>query len=184
MDYALCKSVKLWAMLCRATQDGWVIVECCDKTWSTREENGKPLQYSCLEKPINSMKRQKKKKKDSLWPGVIPCLSTYKEPFCTCVVSPLSQKSGEWWSLKPLIKQGFSSLCPCHNYYLKVFTRGKHWLFTLFLFLLPFWRAKRRLIVNALTGSHLSLASENANSCILAETRFFVPHELQTGGQL
>jgi len=26
--------------------------------WSTRERNGKPLQYSCLESPMNSMKRQ------------------------------------------------------------------------------------------------------------------------------
>ena len=26
--------------------------------WSTGEENGKPLQYSCLENPMNSMKRQ------------------------------------------------------------------------------------------------------------------------------
>ena len=30
-----------------------------DKTWSTREGNGKPLQYSCLENPMNRMKRQK-----------------------------------------------------------------------------------------------------------------------------
>ena len=30
-----------------------------DKTWSTGEENGKPLQYSCLENPTNNMKRQK-----------------------------------------------------------------------------------------------------------------------------
>ena len=30
-----------------------------DKTWSTGEGNGKPLQYSCLENPMNSMKRQK-----------------------------------------------------------------------------------------------------------------------------
>ena len=29
-----------------------------DKTWSTGEGNGKPLQYSCLENPMNSMKRQ------------------------------------------------------------------------------------------------------------------------------
>ena len=43
----------------RATQDGWVIVESSDKTFSTGEENGKPLQYSCLENPMNSMKRQK-----------------------------------------------------------------------------------------------------------------------------
>ena len=27
--------------------------------WSTGKGNGKPLQYSCLEKPMNSMKRQK-----------------------------------------------------------------------------------------------------------------------------
>ena len=35
------------------------MVESSDKTWSTEEGNGKPLQYSCLENPINSMKRQK-----------------------------------------------------------------------------------------------------------------------------
>ena len=35
------------------------MVESCNKTWSTGEENGKPLQYSCLENPMNSMKRQK-----------------------------------------------------------------------------------------------------------------------------
>ena len=43
----------------RATQDGWVMVESSNKTWSTGEGNGKPLQYSCLENPMNSMKRQK-----------------------------------------------------------------------------------------------------------------------------
>ena len=35
------------------------MVESSDKMWSTGEGNGKPLQYSCLEKPMNSMKRQK-----------------------------------------------------------------------------------------------------------------------------
>ena len=45
-------------MLCRATQDGQDMVESSDKTLSTGEGNGKPLQYSCLEKPMNSMKRQ------------------------------------------------------------------------------------------------------------------------------
>ena len=43
----------------RATQDVQVMVESSDKTWSTGEGNGKPLQYSCLENPMNSMKRQK-----------------------------------------------------------------------------------------------------------------------------
>ena len=37
----------------------WVMVESSDKTWSTGEGNGKPLQYSRLENPMNSMKRQK-----------------------------------------------------------------------------------------------------------------------------
>ena len=34
------------------------MVERSDRAWSTGEGNGKPLQYSCLEKPMNSMKRQ------------------------------------------------------------------------------------------------------------------------------
>ena len=59
MDHSLSNSVKLWAMLCRATKDGQVMVESSDKMWSTGEGNGKPLQYSCLENPMNSMKRQK-----------------------------------------------------------------------------------------------------------------------------
>ena len=46
-------------MLCRATQDGQVMVESSDKMWSPGERNGKPLQYSCLENPMNSMKRLK-----------------------------------------------------------------------------------------------------------------------------
>ena len=41
-----------------ATQDGQVMVERSDTMWSTGEGNGKPLQYSCLENPMNSMKRQ------------------------------------------------------------------------------------------------------------------------------
>ena len=35
------------------------MVESSDKMWSTGEGNGKPLQYSCLENCMNSMKRQK-----------------------------------------------------------------------------------------------------------------------------
>ena len=51
--------MKLWALLCRATQEGWVMVESSDKMWSPGEGNGKPLQYSCLENPMNTMKWQK-----------------------------------------------------------------------------------------------------------------------------
>ena len=45
-------------MPCGATQDGWVMVETSDRMWSNGEGNGKPLQYSCLENPMNNMKRQ------------------------------------------------------------------------------------------------------------------------------
>ena len=46
-------------MPCTAAQDGRVIVESSDKPWPTGRGNGKPLQYSCRENPINSIKRQK-----------------------------------------------------------------------------------------------------------------------------
>ena len=48
-------------MPCGATQDGQVMVKRSDRMWSTGEGNGKPLQYSYLENPMNSMKRQKDK---------------------------------------------------------------------------------------------------------------------------
>ena len=40
------------------TQDRPVMIERSDRMWSTRKWKGKPLQYSCLENPMNSMKRQ------------------------------------------------------------------------------------------------------------------------------
>ena len=46
-------------MLRMSTQVEQVKVESSDKMWSTGEGNGKPLQYSCLENPVNRMKRQK-----------------------------------------------------------------------------------------------------------------------------
>ena len=45
-------------MPCGATLDGRVMVERSDRMWSTGEGNGKPLQHSRLENPMNSMKRQ------------------------------------------------------------------------------------------------------------------------------
>ena len=45
-------------MLCGVTQDSQVMVERSDRMWSCGEGNGKPLQDSCLENPMNSMKRQ------------------------------------------------------------------------------------------------------------------------------
>ena len=52
-----CLTNKTMSHAIRATQDRWVMVENSDKTWSTGK--GKPVQYSCLENPMNSMKRQK-----------------------------------------------------------------------------------------------------------------------------
>ena len=43
-------------MLCSATQDGWVTVKSSDKTWVTGKGNGNPLQYSCHENPMDSVK--------------------------------------------------------------------------------------------------------------------------------
>ena len=49
------------------------MVENSDKTWSTGEGNGKPLQYSCLGNPMNSMKGQKDRTlKDELPRSVVP----------------------------------------------------------------------------------------------------------------
>ena len=45
-------------MPCGATQDRQFMVERSDRMWATGEGNGKPLHYSCLENPMNGMKRQ------------------------------------------------------------------------------------------------------------------------------
>ena len=55
---ALFNSMKL-SHACEVTKDGRVMVETSDRMWSTAEGNGKALQYSCLENPMNSMKRKK-----------------------------------------------------------------------------------------------------------------------------
>ena len=48
-------------------------METSDKMWSTREGNCKLLQHSCLENPMNSMKRQKDRTlKDELPRSLVP----------------------------------------------------------------------------------------------------------------
>ena len=37
----------------------WKFTVHSDRMWSTGKGNGKPLQYSCLENPMNSVKRKK-----------------------------------------------------------------------------------------------------------------------------
>ena len=66
-------------------------------------------------------------------------------------------------------------------------TRDTAWLLTLFL-LFPFQRENRRLSVNALTEAHLPHVSRNTNRRLVLniqpEAHFFLPHEMQTRGQL
>src|SRR5574341_1414066 len=54
-----------------ATQNGRVMVERFDRMWSTGEGNGKPLHYSCLENPMNSMKRQNDRILKGKLPGLV-----------------------------------------------------------------------------------------------------------------
>jgi len=56
------------------------MVESSDKTSPTGGGNGKPLQYSCLENPTTSMKRQKDRTlKDELSRSVVPQYATGDE---------------------------------------------------------------------------------------------------------
>ena len=56
---------------CGATQDSRVMVERSNRMRSTGEGNGKPLQYSCLESPRNSMKRQNDRTLKDELPGSV-----------------------------------------------------------------------------------------------------------------
>ena len=110
-------------------------------------------------------------KQDSSRSGVIPWLLTHKESFCACVVSLLSQKREEADPLIVHSNKVFPSLSLPQLLTLTIamiitlrYIQETNAYYTLFLLLLPFWRANRRLIVNALTGAHLSIVSENANS--------------------
>ena len=58
-------------MLCGATQDWRVMVEKSDRMWTTGEGNDKPLQYSCLENPMNTMKRQNDRILKGEFPGLV-----------------------------------------------------------------------------------------------------------------
>jgi len=58
-------------MLCRANQDIWVMMESLDKMWSTGEGNGKLLQHSCHENPMNGTKRQEDMTLKDELPGLV-----------------------------------------------------------------------------------------------------------------
>ena len=58
-------------MPCGAIQDGQDMMKRSDRMWSTGEWNGKPLQYSCLENPMNNMKRQNNRTVKGELPGSV-----------------------------------------------------------------------------------------------------------------
>ena len=58
IKFGICSRLDTLSHACRATQDGQVMLERSDRMWSTGEGNGKQLQYSFLENPMNSRKRQ------------------------------------------------------------------------------------------------------------------------------
>ena len=59
MDNSLVELHETLSHAVKGLQIGWVMAEDSDKMWATREGNAKPLQYSCLGYPMNSMKRQR-----------------------------------------------------------------------------------------------------------------------------
>ena len=95
-----------------------VMVESSDKMWSTGEGNGKPLQYSCLENPMTSMKRQN----DSFCPTVM-------EKAMAAHSSTLAWKIP--WTKEPGVLQSMGSLRVGHN-----------WATSLSLFTFLHWRRK------------------------------------------
>ena len=85
-------SMKLWVLLCRATQDGWVLVKSSDKMWSTGGGNGHPLQYSCLENSMDSMKRNK-----DMIPEDEPPTPVLNIHWKDCCCSWSSKNLAIWW---------------------------------------------------------------------------------------
>ena len=96
----LCNSMKLWDMLCRATQDQWVMVESSDKMLPIGGRNGKPLLYSCCGNPMNSIKRQKEMMPKDELPPPRPahCRSEAKQKWHSFV--DVSAVEGKIWCSK------------------------------------------------------------------------------------
>ena len=73
------------------------MVESSDRMWSTGERNGKPLQYSCLENPMNNINSMTKlesilKSRDITLPAKVHLVRT--------VVFPVVMYRCESWTIK------------------------------------------------------------------------------------
>ena len=95
-------------MPCGATQDGRVMVERSDRMWSTGEGNGKPLQYSCLENPMNSVKRQNDRiLKEELLRSIGAQYATGVQP----QLDPGVPLGGRCWRLREIEKEIRKEFC-------------------------------------------------------------------------
>ena len=104
-------------MPCKATQDRWVMVESSNKAWSTGEGNGKPLQYSCLENPMNSMKRQKNRTvKDELPRSVGAQYATGEECRNNCRKNDEMEPKEKQYSVVDVMGDGSKVRC-CKEQY-------------------------------------------------------------------
>ena len=92
-------------MPCGAIQNRRVILEMSDRMWSTGEGNDKPLQCSCLENPMNSMKKQND--------------STLKEELLRLVSAQYA--TGDQWENKSRMNEGME---PKQKHYLVVDVTG------------------------------------------------------------
>ena len=108
--------MKLWAMPCRVTQDGWVKVEVSDKMWSTGQ-NGKSLQYHFLENSMNSMKRQKDMTPDDEPPRLEGAQYTTGEDQRAITSSPTKNEvAGPKWNQRSVVDvSGGESKVRCCN---------------------------------------------------------------------
>ena len=111
-------SMKLWAMPCRATQDGWVIPESSDKTWSTGGENANHPSILAVRNSWTAVKRA------SGWDGISVELFKTKKDDAIKVLHSICQqiwKTQQWpqdWKrsiLIPIPKKGSTKECANHQ---------------------------------------------------------------------
>ena len=76
-----------------------------------------------------------------------------------CPGSLFPKKEVELRALNPLLKQGFAPLCPCHDRYLTLFTRGKKLAVYSVSVVPSVSEGKHKAVVNALTVVHLCLGA-------------------------
>ena len=125
-----------------ATQDGQVMVERADRMWSTGEGNGKLLQYSCLENPMNSMRRASRNSTKSLF---LPQFSHFPwinwPSYCSKALNSRIWKKKKCWSWSfslttslLLWRNTFLRSLPYHS---KCFLC--HWDFYIFCYFLLLW---------------------------------------------